>query len=135
MADTAAERVRRSRAHKKGDHTLCLQGRCPDAAGGTSAHVAAAPSANPGGIEQMAAAFVESLPYPEDDPRWILGQLAIELAKRVDDDGAVPATVRELRTLLVQLAEIPNQSAGQVDELRLQRARRRLDGLLAAAAV
>lgn len=86
-----------------------------------------------GGIEQLTSAFVESLPFPEGDPREILGQLVVELARRVDHDGAVPATVRELRTLLVQLAEIPNQAPGQVDELRLKRAQRRLDGLLAQA--
>ncbi len=31
MADPAAVRVRRSRAHKKGDHSLCLPGRCEQA--------------------------------------------------------------------------------------------------------
>lgn len=30
MADSAALRQRRSRLHKRGDHTLCVLGRCPD---------------------------------------------------------------------------------------------------------
>jgi hypothetical protein len=29
MADTSAQRARRSRAHHAGDHSLCLAGRCP----------------------------------------------------------------------------------------------------------
>jgi hypothetical protein len=29
MADTEAQRTRRARAHKRGDHSLCVAGRCP----------------------------------------------------------------------------------------------------------
>lgn len=81
----------------------------------------------------MARAFVEALPYESHDPRAMIGQMAILLAKRVDDEGAVPASVRELRTLLMQLAEAPNGPAGMVDEQRLKRAQRVLDGILAQA--
>jgi hypothetical protein len=81
----------------------------------------------------MARAFVDALPYPDGDPRHLLGELAVLIARRVDEDGAVPAAVRELRTLLVQLAEAPNGPAGFVDEGRLRRAQRRLDGILAQA--
>ena len=84
-----------------------------------------------GGLETMARAFVDALPYERSDPRFIIGEIAILLAKRVDEDGAVPAAVRELRTLLMQLAESPNGPAGAVDEGRLKRAQRRLDGILA----
>lgn len=85
----------------------------------------------PGGIETMARAFVDSLPYQDGDPRRVLGEIAVLVARRVDEDGAVPAAVRELRTLLMQLAEAPNGPAGFVDEGRVRRAQRRLDGILA----
>lgn len=151
VADSPALRVKRSRFHKAGDHTLCHPDRCPDAPrpDPTAApeppaavepeeqddELPAPPADLVGGrIESITRALVDSLPYEQGDPRQIMGQLAIELAKRIDDDGAVPAAVRELRVLLVQLVEIPNGDAGPVDELRLRRAQKRLDGLLAAVA-
>lgn len=76
-------------------------------------------------------AYVGSLGLPAGDPRALMGQIAIRLAQRVDETGALPAAVRELRVLLAQLAEVPGQSAGPVDELRVRRAQRRLDVLLA----
>lgn len=39
MADTAAERQRRSRQHKAGDHSLCLPGRCVDASSNVTGDV------------------------------------------------------------------------------------------------
>lgn len=144
MADAPALRVKRSRLHKAGDHSLCKPDRCPDAeqrepAPEASAAVPPAAEADlpadelAGRIEASTRTLIEALPYEQGDPRKILGELAIELAKRIDDDGAVPASVRELRVLLVFLVEIPNESSGPVDELRLRRFQRRLDGLLAAA--
>src|SRR6266542_2026255 len=140
MPDSSAERKRRSRAHGRGDHSLCLVERCRDALASPEPDVTEllpdAP-AQPigladefrGGIEVAVQAYVESLGYAQGDPRSILGTIAIRLAKRVDDSGAVPAAVRELRVLLAQLTEVPNGPAGQVDEIRVQRALRRLDAL------
>lgn len=76
-------------------------------------------------------AYVEALPYVDGDPRKILGDIAVQLARRVDESGALPAAVRELRVLLMQIAEVPNGAPGRVDEMRLRRSQRRLDGLLA----
>lgn len=87
----------------------------------------------PGGIETAVIAFVESLPYLPGDPRELLGQIAVRLAQRVDETGALPAAVRELRVLLVQLTEVPNGPSGVVDEVRLRAAQRRLDSILARA--
>ncbi|HEY9414181.1 MAG TPA: hypothetical protein VIQ30_05440 [Pseudonocardia sp.] len=87
-----------------------------------------------GRIEALAQEFVESLPHGPDDPRHLLGQLAIELARRIDDEGAVPAAVGQLRILLMQLAEVPNGPAGVVDEMRVRHHQRQLDALLAVAA-
>ncbi|MEV6633889.1 hypothetical protein AB0M54_24370 [Actinoplanes sp. NPDC051470] len=147
MADSAAERQRRRRAHGKGDHSLCHTDRCrdarledrqpspdpavtPDPPAPQPEDVEAAP---PGGIEVAVAAYVVSLKYPAGDPRAILGEIAVRLAKRVDDSGALPAAVRELRVLLAQIGEVPNGPAGVVDEVRLQRTQRRLNSLLSQA--
>ena len=145
MGTPASERQRRSRAHRKDDHRWCDPKTCDGVTAGVTAAVAvpgvtaavavpveAGSGRVPGGIETMARAFVESLPYLPDDPRFLLGEVAVQLARRVDEDGAVPAAVRELRVLLMQLAEAPNGPAGKVDELRVRRAQRRLDGILAA---
>lgn len=151
MADTAAERKRRSRAHGKGDHSLCDQDRCRDARLGVTTTPPATPVAKvdvpqvpdpaaavdevaPGGIEQAVTVFVAALNFPAGDPRAILGTIAVRLAKRVDESGALPAAVRELRVLLAQISEVPGAPAGPVDEVRVQRAWRRLDALIATAA-
>lgn len=140
MADSAAERQRRSYAHKRGDHSLCDPDRCralrtdeaaaPEEPAPVPAVTEPDPETTPGGIEKAVTAFVASLGYPDGDPRAILGQVAVQLAKRVDESGALPAAVRELRVLLAQIAEVPNGGPGPVDEVRLQRTRRRVDSLI-----
>ncbi|MEU4590011.1 hypothetical protein [Micromonospora aurantiaca (nom. illeg.)] len=163
MPDTPAERAKRYRAHKRGDHTLCDASRCREARTVTVAPerdtpsaavtpvvpvTAAAVSAPPqvvtapplgddndqDGIETVVRAYVDSLGHPAGDPRAILGEVAVRLARRVDRSGALPAAVRELRVLLAQLADNPTGPAGKVDDLRVQRAQRRLDALLANVA-
>lgn len=148
MADSAADRQRRSRAHKRGDHSLCDPDRCRDARrAGVPPKPAPEPvpvvepapgpvfvdAAPPGGIEVAVAAYVATLGYKPGDPRSILGTIAVRLAKRVDDSGALPAAVRELRVLLAQIGEVPNGEAGPVDETRLKREERRIAALLAQA--
>lgn len=86
----------------------------------------------PGGIEQAVTAFIEALPYREPDPRALLAQIAVRLAQRVDETGAMPAAVRELRVMLMQLTEVPDQPSGPLDVHRLRRAQHRLDALLAS---
>lgn len=95
---------------------------------------APAEGAAPGGIEQAVTVFVEALAFADGDPRAILGTIAVRLAKRVDESGALPAAVRELRVLLAQISEVPGGPAGPVDEVRVRRAQRRLDQLIAATA-
>jgi hypothetical protein len=140
MADSDAVRARRARQHKQGDHSLCDPRRCSFA--GTIA-AAAVPAdvvratgglRTLGGIEAAVVAFVDTLPYRAPDPRALLAQIAVRLAQRVDETGALPAAVRELRVLLAQLVEVPNGPAGAVDETRLRAAQRRLDTILNQAA-
>jgi hypothetical protein len=84
----------------------------------------------PGGIEQAILAYIATLPYASPDPRALLAQILVRLAQRIDETGAMPAAVRELRVLLLQLAEVPNQPSGRVDEARLRRAAAKLDEML-----
>jgi hypothetical protein len=124
--------VRRARAHRKGDHSLCRRESCPEAA--EQALAAEVPERLPGGIELATQKFVDDLPYRSPDPRALLAQIAVQLGRRIDETGAMPAAVRELRVLLVQLTEVPNGPSGEVDVIRLRRMQRRLDGILAGAA-
>jgi hypothetical protein len=138
MADTPAERMRRSRAHRAGDHSFCNPQRCEALLSGLAVALEPPPVSESGervprGIEAAVIAFVETLPYRSPDPRAMLAQIAVRLAQRVDDTGAMPAAVRELRVLLVQLTEVPNGAPGVVDEIRLRSAQRKLDAILAHA--
>ena len=139
MADSDAVRARRARQHKMGDHSLCDPRRCDyagmQAAAAVPAEAVRAPGGRVlGGIEAAVEAFVDTLPYRAPDPRALLAQIAVRLAQRVDETGALPAAVRELRVLLSQLVEVPNGPAGVVDETRLRAAQRRLDTILNQAA-
>lgn len=146
MTTKDAERMKRVRRHNKGDHTLCTAKTCAEVRADAATTIAAAvvppmpivPESGPEGasgpIEAAVTVFVNALPYPEGDPRRLLCLIAIQLAKRVDDTGAVPAAVAELRKLLMQLTEVPNGPAGPVDELRLRAARRALDSMISKAA-
>lgn len=156
MPEDAATRARRYRLHKKGDHSECVAGRC-EALGGAAKSLVANPSlgvpvraaalvipsedtgldaTSPGvgRIEQLARKFISTLPYKPDDPRHLLAELAAELAKRIDESGAAPAAVGQLRILLMQLAEAPNGPAGVVDEMRVRHAQRQVDAQLAQLA-
>ncbi|AGL19510.1 hypothetical protein L083_6000 [Actinoplanes sp. N902-109] len=87
----------------------------------------------PGPIEQAVTAYVVKLGFDEEDPRGILGAICVRVAQRIDEGGALPAAVKELRGLLAQITEVPTQQAGPVDEVRLRRSLRRLDQILAKA--
>jgi hypothetical protein len=145
VADSTALRVKRSRLHGQGDHSLCRPERCQWALDPVD-YVDETPPASrprrvtidpadrtPDKIEAAVTAFIETLPYEAPDPRYLLGQIAIRLAQRVDETGALPAAVRELRVLLAQLVEVPRGPSGQVDEIRLRAAQRKLDSLLGVA--
>lgn len=142
--------MRRVRLHKKGDHSLCTGKTCPTVREEAAAKIVAGsaspapdlapmttippPAGDAGQIELAVRAYVAALPYRGNDPRALLCLIAVQLARRVDETGAVPAAVRELRVLLQQLTENPNGPAGPVDELRLKAAQRTLDAIIARKA-
>lgn len=146
MAASDAERMRRVRRHNKGDHSMCTAKTCGTAREETAAAIVAVAAPKPevtpdptreapaGPIETAVQTYVDALPYKDGDPRALLCLIAVQLAKRVDETAAVPAAVRELRVLLMQLTEQPNGPAGPVDEIRLRAAQRALDAMIARAA-
>ncbi len=71
------------------------------------------------------AALVDELGYPSDDPRHVIGLLALQLADAVDGQPANVVLSRELRLCLAQLSDAPNEPPGAVDEIRAIRLKRR----------
>jgi hypothetical protein len=116
--DSPALRARRSRLHRKGDHSLCRPERCPDA------------PPDDAGVSVALEAFLADLRFPEHDIRQVLLAVARKLAAALDrrPNGAI---AHELGTVLNQLVEHPNEPADQVDELRARRAVRRMQLMLA----
>lgn len=90
-----------------------------------------APGSDPGDIEAEVREFVTKLlpNFPAGDPRRILCSIVVKLAHRVDESGAAPAAIQQLRVMLMQIAEVPDQPAGPLDGARAQRAARRIGSL------
>jgi hypothetical protein len=124
MADSAAVRARRRRAHSRGDHSLCTA-RCPAT---DKKQVADRPPVS-GPVEASVRDLAQALRFGERDPRAAMTVMAVRLAAAVDE-GASASVARELRTILVWLAESPAVPHDLVDELRARRAHRRVTSLL-----
>jgi len=131
MPDDAAARKRRSRAHKAGDHTLCLPGRCAAAVAPDTPVAEVAPpdgAGLPGAVVAAVEEWADALVLQPGDPRGPLLAAARTLAGHLDD-GRDPAAIgRELRTVVAWIAEA--DQGDQLDELRAARASRRVDLLL-----
>ena len=101
MADSAALRMRRSRAHKSGDHSLCR--RCPDAR-----------------IEGRASQAVTLLPplpaAPDLDPVAEMRALAARQVAAHEADPSNALLGRELRMTLREMIGIEG-SGGAFDDL------------------
>jgi hypothetical protein len=80
-------------------------------------------------VADATAETVAALEYPPEDPRAIIGLVALKLAEAFDENPT-PALARELRQSLEFLTVAPNEPAGVVDELRARRLVRRVDGLI-----
>jgi hypothetical protein len=101
MADTAAVRKRRERAHQLGDHSLCRPESC---------YWAPSPEApEVGELEAAVVAHLDALDLADDDPRKLTGMVAQRLARSMDT-RITAAMARELRGCLEQLA--PNADGG-----------------------
>jgi hypothetical protein len=111
MADSNAQRQRRKRAHRKGDHLLCSLDRCPDL-------LANLPS---GRVAVVAAKLVEGLGLAEDDPRRLDAEVLLALAPRVERGDTTAA--RELRRVAAALQL--DQASAQLDFVDVLRERRR----------
>lgn len=140
---TAAERQRRSRAHKRGDHSGCDPSRrcgvTPEPGRDSEPVVTSPEPVTPpadglevGEIEAEVQEFTDQLlrNFPDGDPRRILCSIAVKLARRVDATDASPGAINQLRILLMQIAEVPEQPAGPVDGTRAKRAARRIGALI-----
>jgi len=141
MPDDATTRKRRSRAHSRGDHSLCLPGRCsaavapeppapaPEPRAAAPEPVTDPPDAGPSGeVAQSIASWAEALNVTPDDPRAPLLAAARTLAEHLDDGRDPAAIARELRTVVAWIADA--DQGDQLDELRARRAGRRVEMLV-----
>jgi hypothetical protein len=132
MADSGAERARRARRHKAGDHSLCSPGRCPELSQPEPANTVRAgaglPDVPPPDVAAAVREDIEALPPKlRRDSR---AAAALFLAGLMRDatprDAAtiwdrVRSTLAELRAAA---AAAPGE-ADPVDELEQRRQRRR----------
>lgn len=100
MPDSGALRVRRARAHKAGDHSLCK--RCPAVRG-------------QGGPPEGAPPRLVPPPAPVDDPVAELRLLAAQLARAYQADPGNALLARELRMTLQAL--VPAKAGNPDDDL------------------
>jgi hypothetical protein len=130
MADSAADRARRARAHARGDHVWCKPGRC-------KALPASLDELDPpfevGAVEGALQLFANSLTVRADDPRNVITQAALKLGRALDQaQGKDTAGIaRELRTYVAWMGDFAQQ-ADQLDALRARRALSRVDSILSA---
>ena len=66
MADTPAERQRRSRAHRRGNHLFCRPDRCPAAAAAAGQPVATQVTAEVGGVTAVTVTAEPEVVTPDD---------------------------------------------------------------------
>ena len=103
MADPGALRVRRARAHKSGDHSLCK--RCAAVRGG-------------GGPPEGAPLLLPPTSSQMDDPVAALRELAAQLAAAYRADRGNAMLARELRmTLQALVPQKPGNSDDDLDDL------------------
>lgn len=99
MPDTAAERARRSRRHKAGDHSLCRPESC------AHAPAPAPDDGPPGEIETALVSYLAGHELPDDDPRALVAAVAAKCAQALDRK-ATASMARELRGCLADFAEL-----------------------------
>jgi hypothetical protein len=125
MADTAALRQRRRRAHQRGDHRLCVG--CDE----TVARVLAEPvdPVGTGSVADAVATFLAQRSYPEGDCRGVMAAMATRLAVEVDRSPG-PGLARELAGVINHLGDSPEAEPDGLDEIRTRFHARRLAQLI-----
>ena len=130
MPDSAALKMRRSRRHQIGDHSLCLPTRCDVRR--TQDVVSEKVLPGPGVSVLDAVAMWESSVDSADHPqRVLLFQCAKFLARELDESNhrTSPGIVRELRQVvsdIMQSDDVPNGITG----IRARRAERHVRMML-----
>ena len=136
MADTPAERKRRSRLHKAGEHSLCDEARCreprAELAGHGGGHVTE--SGHDGTVSAALAAFLDAATggLAADDPKQVSAAIARTMAERIDA-GDMHGMVGQLRQVVKDLGAEPGRPGDRLDAVIATRQQRRLDSLLSQA--
>jgi hypothetical protein len=129
VPDSAAERNRRSRLHRAGDHSAWTS-RCAvvRAAGGPGLNGV---PAGAGPIGEAVDAYVSSLHLSDGDSRSVMAACARRLAQVFDTAPGreIPSLSRELQTSLAWLAEA-GDAGEKLDEIRSQRLLRLTNSIL-----
>ena len=100
---------------------------------GNADRIAATPDS--GQVAEAVLRFAETLPLDgPGDVRVPIVRAAVALGEALDRGQNPAGTVRELRTLLSYLADFDEDGASRLDELRGERARRRLELILGDSA-
>ena len=129
MPDSQAERARRSRAHRTGDHSLCT-GRCAVVRASAGGSNGVPDQAGPIGL--AVEAYVGSLYLGDSDARNVMAQCCRKLAEAFDSAAGrdMPSVSKELRTSLSWLSEA-GDAEDQLAEIRSRRLLRRTTSILA----
>lgn len=123
----AAQRMRRLRACRSGDHSQCSPRTCQALRPEAPLQGGAGPSE--GSLAAAVGEMVAALKFEDTDPRRFMATVAVRLAARIDEAPSA-ALVREFRQVLKDLAE-PERPAEVFDAQALHRAWRRFDAVLA----
>ena len=127
---TPAERQRRSRAHRSGDHSCCDPRRCS---------ALRAPLLVPTGQDEPGLgsttvemqAWADALKIPEGDVRRPMIEAALQLARMIDRGAGMPTAARHFSLVVSHIADM-SDPGDVVDEIRSRMHARRV-GMLAQA--
>ena len=127
---TPAERQRRSRAHRNGDHSSCDPRRCH--ALRTPLRVFAGDDTPTLGSTTMEMqAWADTLKIPEGDVRRPMIEAALQLARMIDRGAGMPTAARHFSLVVSHIADM-SDPGDVVDEIRSRMHARRV-GMLAQA--
>jgi hypothetical protein len=142
-ADSDALRQRRRRAHKAGDHSLCAPSRC----GGKLGTLKNLPEAHDevrftgpradgepenGVMTELALGTVAALAFADDDPRFMIGYLIVEMSRTFDDTHS-PALAKEIVSQLRWLVDHAEGEKNELAAIKARAVRKQADILIAYA--